>query len=177
MPSVRATAPTPAPTPMCNADWLSICRRPMRSGLPKQRSGPVLDHDGAPAGVDQLRQALQPPCGPDFPNHPRPRPSARRSARPAARAPRAATPPRRRAPSTIPAVRCCHTPLPCEVSKGNDTTLRACRLHGIPPSSVTRGDAKLDYRRFARACERDSPNSCHLPSPITLRREARPSAP
>jgi hypothetical protein len=46
MPSVRATAPTPAPTPMYNADWLSICRRPMRSGLPKQRSGPVLDHDG-----------------------------------------------------------------------------------------------------------------------------------
>ena len=31
----------------------------MGSGLPKQRSGPVLDHDGAPAGVDQLRQALQ----------------------------------------------------------------------------------------------------------------------
>jgi hypothetical protein len=31
---------------MCNADWLSICRRPMRSGLLKQRSGPVLDHDG-----------------------------------------------------------------------------------------------------------------------------------
>jgi hypothetical protein len=31
---------------MCNADWLSICRRPTRSGLPKQRSGPVLDHDG-----------------------------------------------------------------------------------------------------------------------------------
>jgi hypothetical protein len=31
---------------MCNADWLSICRRPMQSGLPKQRNGRVLDHDG-----------------------------------------------------------------------------------------------------------------------------------
>ena len=29
---------------------------------------------------------------------------------------------------------------------------------------VTRGDAKIDYRRLARACERDNPNSrrhCH----------------
>ena len=30
---------------------------------------------------------------------------------------------------------------------------------------VTRGDAKIDYRRYARARERDNPNSRHLPSP------------
>jgi len=34
---------------------------------------------------------------------------------------------------------------------------------------VTRGDAKMDYRRFARACERDNPNSRHLPSPCHSR--------
>ena len=30
---------------------------------------------------------------------------------------------------------------------------------------VTRGDAKIDYRRYARAREEDNPNSRHLPSP------------
>src|SRR5215831_12716311 len=38
-------------------------------------------------------------------------------------------------------------------------------LPSRPPALVTRGDAKIDYRRFARACERDNPNSRHLPSP------------
>src|SRR5215831_1157795 len=49
-------------------------------------------------------------------------------------------------------------------------------LPSRPPALVTRGDAKIDYRRFARACERDNPNSRHLPSPITLRRGAAISA-
>src|SRR6516162_4448947 len=34
-------------------------------------------------------------------------------------------------------------------------------LPSRPPALVTRGDAKIDYRRFARACERDNPNSRH----------------
>ena len=34
---------------------------------------------------------------------------------------------------------------------------------GVP--LVTRGDAKIDYRRFARACERYNLFSRHLPSP------------
>src|SRR5262249_3243176 len=49
--------------------------------------------------------------------------------RPDARAPRAATPlPRRRVRPAIPPPSDgdCHTPLPCEVRKGNDTTPRAC---------------------------------------------------
>jgi hypothetical protein len=36
-------------------------------------------------------------------------------------------------------------------------------------ASVTRGDAKIDYRRHARACERYNRFSRHLPSPIISR--------
>jgi hypothetical protein len=44
---------------MCNADWLSICKRPMQSGLPKQRGGSVLDHDGASV-ICSSRDAARP---------------------------------------------------------------------------------------------------------------------